>query len=338
VLAGTHRKTEISNLFCGSGEFTQTHANAFDALVVDEAHRLNEKSGLFGNLGVNQIQEIIGAAKISIFFIDEDQRVTWKDVGETAEITRRARKAGAVVTQLALASQFRCSGSDGYLSWLDNTLGIRETANPDLDVGDFDFRVFDSPEVLRKEIVERNRLNNKARMVAGYCWNWNSKKDSKAQDVIIKEHNFAMQWNLTKDGGLWIMAPESVKEIGCIHTCQGLEVDYIGVIVGPDLFVRNGKVETKPEARSPQDQSIKGFKKLLKLNPDAAREKADLIIRNTYRTLMTRGMKGCYVYFTDKAAERFFRSRLKSSIGAVPLDKVAESPGRYDVPPRNRDS
>jgi uncharacterized protein len=83
VLAGTHRKTEISNLFCGSGEFTRTHANAFDALVVDEAHRLNEKSGLFGNLGVNQIQEIIGAAKVSIFFIDEDQRVTWKDVGET---------------------------------------------------------------------------------------------------------------------------------------------------------------------------------------------------------------------------------------------------------------
>jgi DUF2075 family protein len=338
VLAGTHRKTEISNLFCGSGEFTQTHANAFDALVVDEAHRLNEKSGLFGNLGVNQIQEIIGAAKISIFFIDEDQRVAWKDVGETAEIARRARKAGAVVTQLALASQFRCSGSDGYLSWLDNTLGIRETANPDLDVGDFDFRVFDSPEVLRKEIVERNRLNNKARMVAGYCWNWNSKKDSRAQDVIIKEHNFAMQWNLTKDGGLWIMAPESVKEIGCIHTCQGLEVDYIGVIVGPDLLVRNGRVETNPEARSPQDQSIKGFKKMFKLNPDAAREKADLIIRNTYRTLMTRGMKGCYVYFTDKAAERFFRSRLKPSIGAVPLSKVAEGPGQYNVPPRNQDS
>jgi uncharacterized protein len=337
VLAGTHRKTEISNLFCGSGEFTATHANAFDALVVDEAHRLNEKSGLFGNLGVSQIQEIIGAAKFSIFFIDEDQRVTWKDVGETAEIARRARRAGAVVTQLTLASQFRCSGSDGYLSWLDNTLGIRETANPYLDVGDFDFRVFDSPEVLRKEIVERNRQNNKARMVAGYCWNWNSKKDSQAQDVIIAEHDFSMQWNLTKDGGLWIMAPESVKEIGCIHTCQGLEVDYIGVIVGPDLFVRNGKVETKPEARSSQDQSIKGFKKLLKSNPDAARKKADLIIRNTYRTLMTRGMKGCYVYFTDKAAERFFQSRLKPSVGAVPLDKVAESPGRYDVLPRNRD-
>jgi DUF2075 family protein len=311
VLTGTHRKSDISNLFGGSGEYTETRANVFDALVVDEAHRLNEKSGLFGNLGEHQIQEIIGAAKCAIFFIDEDQRVTWKDIGETAEIARRAKRAGATVTRLALASQFRCSGSDGYLAWLDDTLGIRDTANPDLDIGGFDFRVFDSPEAMRKEIFEQNKDNNKARMVAGYCWDWNSKKDPKAVDVVIPEHKFAMQWNLTKDGGLWIMGPESVKEIGCIHTCQGLEVDYIGVIVGPDLVVRNGKVKTQPEKRSKQDQSIKGFKKLLVTDPKAARAKADLIIKNTYRTLMTRGMKGCYVYCTDQETAAYFKARSK---------------------------
>jgi hypothetical protein len=118
-----------------------------------------------------------------------------------------------------------------------------------------------------------------------------------------------MQWNLTKDGGLWIMAPESVKEIGCIHTCQGLEVDYIGVIIGPDFVVRNEKIVTLPEKRSRQDQSIKGYKKLYRTDPEEATKKADIIIKNTYRTLMTRGMKGCYVYCTDAETREYLRRR-----------------------------
>jgi uncharacterized protein len=333
VLAGTHRKSQISNLFSGSGAFTETHANVFDALVVDEAHRLNEKSGLFGNLGANQIQELIGAAKCSIFFLDEDQRVTFKDIGEQSEITRLARNAGASVTTLELASQFRCNGSDGYLAWLDSTLGIRPTANETLDAEEFDFRVFTSPEALRREIVEKNRANNKARMVAGYCWDWNSKKNADIRDVVIPEHGFAMTWNLTKDGGRWMVAPESVNEIGCIHTCQGLEVDYIGVIVGPDLVVERDVIVTRPLKRSKHDKSLSGYKRLLKANPTEANRKADLIIRNTYRTLMTRGMKGCYVYFTDKAAERLFRSRLTSRLGVESLARVAEPEMPYDVHP-----
>lgn len=310
-LSGSMRRSRIDNLFVGSGAFTETQANVFDALVVDEAHRLNEKSGLYGNQGDHQVAEIIGSAKCAIFFIDEDQRVTWKDVGEKADIARRAKKAGAgTPVMLKLESQFRCGGSDGYLSWLDNTLGIRETANPDLDVAEFDFRVFDSPEVLRKVIVEKNSTRNKARMVAGYCWDWKGKKDPRIVDVVIGAHGFAMKWNLTQDGGLWIMAPESVNEIGCIHTCQGLEVDTIGVVVGPDFIVRNGQVVTHPEKRSKQDQSIKGYKAMFATDPEAAKAKADLIIKNTYRTLMTRGMKGCYVYCTDKETGEYFKSRL----------------------------
>jgi hypothetical protein len=337
VLAGTHRKSQISNLFSGSGAFTETRANVFDALVVDEAHRLNEKSGLFGNLGTNQIQELIGAAKCSIFFLDEDQRVTFKDIGEQSEIARFAQSVGASVTTLELASQFRCNGSDGYLAWLDSTLGIRPTANETLDVEEFDFRVFTSPEAMRREIAEKNRVNNKARMVAGYCWDWNSKKNADTRDVLIPEHRFAMTWNLTKDGGLWMVAPESVNEIGCIHTCQGLEVDYIGVIVGPDLIAEHDVIVTRPLARSKHDKSLSGYKKLLKANPDEANRKADLIIKNTYRTLMTRGMKGCYVYFTDKAAERHFRSRLTNCVSAQALDKVAEPDMPYHTDGRPRD-
>jgi hypothetical protein len=310
VLAGTRGKTEISNLFSGSGAFTETRANVFDALVVDEAHRVAEKSGLYGNLGTNQIEELIGAAQCAIFFLDEDQRVTWKDIGERSEIERFAQRSGATVTRLALASQFRCNGSDGYLAWLDHTLGIRETANWKLSPKEFDFRIFDSPEHLRREIVEKNKHANKARMVAGYCWDWKSKKAPDAADVAFPEHGFSMQWNLTKDGGLWMVAPESVEQIGCIHTCQGLEVDYVGVVVGPDLCVTDGKVTTHPDRRSRHDKSLSGFKRLLESSPDEARRRADMIIRNTYRTLMTRGMKGCYVYFVDKGLEEHFRQAL----------------------------
>jgi len=313
-LTGTMRRTAITNLFTGSGAYMDAKKNEFDALVVDEAHRLNEKSGLFANLGDNQIKELINAAKFSVFFIDEDQRVTFKDIGRKEEIIRWAKQAGAAVTQFELASQFRCNGSEGYLGWLDNTLQIRDTANEKLDVSEFDFRVFDSPQKLRELIVEKNKANNKARLVAGYCWDWNSKKNSRQPDVVIPEHGFEMQWNLSKDGGLWIMAPDSVDQIGCIHTCQGLEVDYIGVVVGPDLIVRDGKMETHPQKRSKHDKSLSGLKKLLKSKRpeevEKARERADVIIKNTYRTLMTRGMKGCYVYFTDQETAAYYRSRL----------------------------
>jgi DUF2075 family protein len=290
---------------------------------------LNEKSGLYGNLGTNQIQELIGSAKCSIFFLDEDQRVTFKDIGERAQIERWADRAGANVTSLALASQFRCNGSDGYLAWLDNVLGIRPTANDHLAAHEFDFQVFDSPEALRRVIVEKNKSNNKARMVAGYCWDWKSKKTSEARDVVIPEYRFAMRWNLTKDGGLWMVAPESVNEIGCIHTCQGLEVDYIGVIVGLDWVVRGGIAFTQPEKRSRHDKSLSGYKRLHAQNPTEAQQRADRIIKNTYRTLMTRGMKGCYVYFMDPEAARYMRNRIDGVGEDVSLPKVAESAANY---------
>ncbi len=311
-LSGHMKKSRISNLFGGTGSFVETNANVFDALVVDEAHRVNERSGLYGNLGTHQVDEIIGSSKCAIFFIDEDQRVTWSDVGTKEDIRRRARQAGAQVTHLKLESQFRCNGSDGYLSWLDNTLGIRETANQTFDGIEFDFRVFDTPGELFSAIKEKNNGKTRARMVAGYCWDWRSKKALEAMDVVIPEHSFQMQWNLDQDGALWIIAPGSVGQIGCIHTCQGLEIDWIGVVVGPDLVIRDGSLTCVPEKRSKHDRSIKGYKKLLRSDPTAARRKADSIIRNTYRTLMTRGMKGCYVFCTDPATNAYFKSRIVS--------------------------
>jgi uncharacterized protein len=303
-LTGTIKKTEISNLFTGSGAFTDCQENTYDTLIIDEAHRLNLKSGLYGNLGDNQIKEIIYSCNCAIFFLDEDQTVTFNDIGKESEIRKWAEYYGANVEVHELESQFRCAGSDGYLAWLDNTLQIRETSNTKLDIQEYDFKIFNSPNELYDAIYEKNKINNSARMVAGYCWNWSSKKNPKAMDIIYEEFEFQKQWNLTQDGSLWIINPKTVEQIGCIHTCQGLEVDYIGVIIGEDLTFENGTILTHPSKRARTDQSLKGYKSRLneakklgdiqKINK--IETKIDRIIKNTYRTLMTRGMKGCYVY------------------------------------------
>ncbi len=312
-LSGSLTKTRITNLFTGSGAFTACEENAFDALIVDEAHRLNGKSGMYQNLGENQIKEIIQAAPFSIFFIDENQKVTLRDIGEKEEIRRWAAQLGAKVHECALESQFRCNGSDGYLAWLDHTLQIRDTANVTLDGLNYDFRVLDDPNELRELIYEKNRINNKARLVAGYCWDWASKKDKSRSDITLPEFDFEARWNLASDGNLWILKPEAVTEVGCIHTCQGLEVDYIGVIVGNDFVVRDGRVVTNAAKRSRMDSSVKGYKKRLKEDPDLANKEMAAIIKNTYRTLMTRGGKGCFVFFVDQETRDYFKSRLEAS-------------------------
>ncbi|MBI5613473.1 DUF2075 domain-containing protein [Candidatus Gottesmanbacteria bacterium] len=303
-LTGKFTKTRIANLFSSSGSFYNVESNTFDSLIVDEAHRLNAKSGLFSHLGENQIKELILASKLSIFFIDEDQRVTLKDIGTKSVITDWANKLGAKVYNLELASQFRCNGSDGYLAWIDNILQIKETANEILDGINFDFQVMDSPSQVHKMILQKNTVNNRSRIVAGYCWKWISKDNPDLKDIIIGD--YSATWNLNSHGQAWIVHPDSVSEVGCIHTCQGLELDYVGVIIGPDMIIRNGKVVTDATKRASTDQSMKGLKTKMKENLSEACLVADILIKNTYRTLMTRGMKGCYIYSTDPETQEYF--------------------------------
>ena len=316
-LTGTFKKTRISNLFSGSGAFVNEDASTYDALLIDEAHRLNEKSGLYRNLGDNQVREVIRASRCAVFFVDDDQRVTIHDIGHTAELRLRAQEAGAQVTELTLSSQFRCSGSDGYLAWLDNTLQVRATAHHKLSPREYDFRVFDSPEQLHALIELKNRANNRSRVVAGYCWTWPSKKTPEAWDIVMPEFGYQRRWNLDKDGSLWIVTPGSVEQVGCIHTCQGLELDYVGVIIGPDLTFRDGKIVVDARQRASTDQSVKGLKQILKNNPAEARRLADAVVKNTYRTLMTRGMKGCYVYCTDAALADHLRACMASEASDI---------------------
>lgn len=309
-LKGTMKKSSVDNLFKGSGCYTEAPVNSVGTILADEAHRLNEKSGMFQNMGENQIKEIIHASWCSVFFIDENQRVTTSDIGSVDEIEKWAKKENSEVIKMKLVSQFRCNGSDGYLAWLDDVLQIRETANYDLEGIDYDIRICDSPLEMEHIVVEKNNIRNRARILAGYCWNWpkETRNDAGYQDIKIGE--YGISWNL--DGGdAFAINPDSVHEAGCIHTSQGLEFDYVGVIIGDDLRFRDGKVVTDYSKRARTDQSMKGIKGMAKENPEKASRVAEEIIKNTYRTLMTRGMKGCYVYCTDKKLAEYLKMRLQ---------------------------
>ncbi|MES2276041.1 MAG: DUF2075 domain-containing protein [Bacteroidota bacterium] len=306
-LTGSVKKSHISNLFKGSGSFVDTPANAYDVLIVDEAHRLNEKSGMFKK-GENQIKEIINGAKCAAFFLDEDQQVTLQDIGSEAEIRKWAVFYNTEVQVMELTSQFRCGGSDGYLAWLDNTLQVRETANVLLEREEYDFRVLDDPNGLRDLIYKKNKERNKARLLAGICWKWVSKNNTALMDITLPEQDFAMRWNLGTDGMLWMVNPSSVTEVGCIHTSQGLDADYVGVIIGPDLVVRDGVVVTDAFKRASDDSATFGKKDLMKVDPIGTAARLDKIIKNTYKTLLSRGMKGCYVYCTDSETRAYFKS------------------------------
>ena len=310
-LKGTMKKSSVDNLFKGSGCYTEAPMNSVGTILADEAHRLNEKSGMFQNMGENQIKEIIHASRCSVFFIDESQRVTTSDIGSIAEIEKWAERENSEVIKMELVSQFRCNGSDGYLAWVDDVLQIRDTANYDLEGIDYDIQICDSPKEMERIVIEKNSIRNRARILAGYCWNWpkDTRNDVNYHDIKIGD--YGISWNL--DGGdAFAINPNSVHEAGCIHTSQGLEFDYVGVIIGDDMRYENGEIITDYSKRAKTDQSMKGIKGLAKEDPEKANQLADEIIKNTYRTLMTRGMKGCYVYCTDSELATYFKERLKN--------------------------
>lgn len=304
---GHAQQSYMDELFLGSGSFVNEKDDRFDCLLVDEAHRLNDKSGLYRNLGENQIKEIISASKVSVFFLDEEQIVHVNDIGSVEEIKKWAEHCHSEFIcneNLRLTSQFRCNGSDSYIAFLDNLLQIRETANIAFDKNlEFDFKVYDDPCMMREDLKKLNEINNKARMVAGYTYDWKSTKDSSAMDIILP-NGFEAQWNF-KHTKTWAIDKDSFNQVGCIHTCQGLEFDYIGVIIGKDLRYENSSIITDVSKRSSKDQSIKGLKKDFRRSHLAER-----IIKDTYKVLMTRGQKGCFVYCEDKALAEHIKEML----------------------------
>ncbi|MFH0929102.1 MAG: DUF2075 domain-containing protein [Candidatus Aenigmatarchaeota archaeon] len=291
--------------------------NDLDILIVDEAHRIGEKSGNFMTKkeyrsDMPQIEQLIRCAKTSIFFIDNKQVIRGAEIGNTELIKDFAKNLGRQIEEVELTSQFRCNGSDNYLDWLEYVLGHSKRKIILKREDNFDFRIIDSPEKLYEIIKEKNSQKGMtARLVAGYCWSWSTKTDSNG-DLIkdVKIGDFSMPWEthtgLKPPKGYvrwyeWAYKPEGIKQIGCIYTAQGFEFDYIGVIVGPDLKydAENDRLVTDIDGIA--DPALRKKKD---------RDKFDEYVRNIYRVLMSRGLKGCYVYFVDKEVEKFFRKRI----------------------------
>ncbi|MDO4940729.1 MAG: DUF2075 domain-containing protein [Erysipelotrichaceae bacterium] len=279
-----------------------TPINGIDVGLFDESHRMQQKPYMYK--GDDMLFDAINACKVSIFFIDLDQRVTTKDCYDIKDIEDMAKRQGAILDfdePYELTSQFRCNGSDSYISFINNLLGISKTANTTISNKDFIFKVFDNPNELRDELRKINKVNNKARMVAGYCYDWNVKNKRGDWDVIIGDE-FKAKWNLEKDA-IFAINKNSFEQVGCIHTVQGMEFDYVGVFIGKDLYYDGSSVKTNKYAISKDDHSsgIRGCKN---------EELADRLIRNTYKVLLTRGQKGCFVYCEDKALNEYIKKHI----------------------------
>jgi DUF2075 family protein len=298
------RQTEIQQLFRSPFGLSNCDENGYDCLIVDEAHRLVKK--MYGDWsGENQVKECINASLLSIFLLDEDQAVTTKDIGSIKEIQYWCKELGSrliITDETKLVSQFRCNGSDAYIQFIDDLLQrLPETVHVDLSELNFDFKVFDDPNEMREALRDKNQINNKSRMVAGYCYDWNVKHRRGDWDIMLGD-NFKAKWNLENDK-VWAINTSSFEEVGCIHTAQGLEFDYVGVFIGKDLIYNpiTGRLESNKEAISKDDKSS-GIR-------SAKPDKAHQLILNTYKTLLTRGQKGCYVYCEDPELRKYIKSR-----------------------------
>ena len=296
--------------------YMNAEADVVDVLISDEAHRIRKSSNnmytkrdLRSNLP--QIKELLHAGRVNVFFIDDRQVVRPGEVGSVEYIKQSSEDMGITTHEYELETQFRCAGSDKFINWVNNTLGIENNADILFNTKeDFEFKIFDTPFDLEKEIIKKNNEGHSARLTAGFCWDWsknltvNKKLNS---DVQIGE--FKRPWNarpdmtgLPKDiprASLWAYDPNGINQIGCIYTAQGFEFDYVGVIWGKDLIYdfKNQKWSGQKEYSS--DSVVR-------------RSGDDFIeyIKNTYRVLLTRGLKGCYIFFEDEDTKNFVKSRL----------------------------
>ncbi len=329
-------------LFQSSWSFHQSDFmkdRTHEVLIVDEAHRLKDKA--YQYKGKSMVEDMVRAARISVFFLDETQRVSWLDTGSDARIRAAAKKYKAHVhSPFTLAAQFRCGGSDGYLNWLDDVLQVRPTGNYDHWAdGGYAFEVFDDAEAMYVALQKKNG-DNKARLLAGYSWEWPTTGRLRAKHVQhVQADGLALPWNFM--GETWAMSPDGIGQVGCVHTCQGVEFDWLGVLIGPDLRVEAGKVIGEATKRATTDTSLKGWKKELKDagSDQSARErvlqKVQSIIKNTYKVLLSRGRKGCYVWCADAGLRDYLRERLRLASRTFSSDAMrAEDLVTVPVTPR----
>jgi hypothetical protein len=295
-------------------DYVKANENEIDVLICDEAHRIREKSRkMFQPVPDSyQIEEIINASKVSVFLIDDDQIVRPDEIGSVDYIKQHAKELDSEIYEYELDAQFRCNGSEGFINWVNNTLGIKRTANVIWDRHEeFDFQIMRSPEELENAIKTKVAEGYTGRVTAGFCWPWSKHLTDDGglnEDVVIGDYK--RPWNARPEARglasnipkapLWAYDSNGINQVGCIYTAQGFEFDYVGVIFGNDLTYDLKGGSWIGHKENSHDSQVKRSK-------DHFLE----LVKNTYRVLLTRGMKGCYAYFMDEDTENFVRSRIE---------------------------
>jgi uncharacterized protein len=302
-----------ARLFLYFNSFMAAERNGLEVLILDEAHRIRETSAnrfTAAKLRTDrkQVDELIAAARVPVFLLDEHQVVRPGEMGTVAEIEAHARAAGLRVDHVTLDDQFRCGGSAEYLQWVLRLLGL-VPGGPARWPGDPAFRVqvADTPEQLEFELRQKLQAGYGARMAAGFCWPWSDPRPdgSLENDVVIG--NWSRPWNLKGEravGGappsaLWATDPAGFGQVGCVYTAQGFEYDWNGVIIGPDLVWRDsGWVEIRSANKDPDFRSRTRITDL----------EFGRLIRNVYKVLLTRGMIGTIIYSPDEETREFLHT------------------------------
>lgn len=308
-----HKKREVQELFKYFNSFMDAEPNDLDVLICDEAHRLRKTSAnrytkAELRTGRPQVSELIDAARVPVFLLDQHQVVRPGEMGTKEEIQRAAAAEGLDCTVIELDGQFRCGGSDAYEKWVVDLLGLEGgTPGPWEPDGKLELRTAESPQELEDFLVAKRAERYSARMSAGYCWTWTRKVTPEMTalptDVVIGD--WARPWNVFGDrsvfgappASLWATEPEGFGQIGCVYTAQGFEYDWSGVIIGPDLVWRTDRWVV--------DRSASKDPIFTKATPDS---EIDRLIRNTYKVLLTRGMVGTIIYSTDPETREKLRS------------------------------
>lgn len=292
--------------------------NDIDVLIADEAHRIRSTSNSrftpsAKRSNLPQVHELLQASKVSVFFIDDKQVVRPNEIGSVQYLKESAKAANCKILEYELDIQFRCAGSDAFVNWVSNTLAIERTASVLWDEKEmFEFKIFDSPDDLEKAIREKVGQGFTGRVTAGFCWPWSDPNHDGTlpDDVIIGDYK--RPWDARPEAkhlapgiptaSLWAYDPNGINQIGCVYTAQGFEFDYVGVIIGKDLVYDPKTAQWVGIKENNADSVVKRSKDQF----------VDLV-KNTYRVLLTRGLKGCYVYFMDENTRNFFKSRIENT-------------------------
>lgn len=305
--------TRTQGLFKYFNSFMDAERNGLEVLIADEAHRIRETSAnrytrARFRTGRPQLDELIAAARVPVFLLDEHQVVRPGEMGTVEEIEAHASKQGLAVHKISLNAQFRCGGSEEYEFWVRRLLGL-VPGGPVRWAGDpaFTVRVADTPQEMEHLLRARIDEGYGARIAAGYCWPWSDPRPDGSLEADVVIGDWARPWNLRGDravGGappaaLWATDPAGFGQVGCVYTAQGFEYDWNGVIIGPDLVWRGDGWQAVRSANRDPD-----FRSRAKVDDT----EFDRLIRNVYKVLLTRGMVGTVIYSPDPETRDLLRS------------------------------